>query len=130
MSAPASVGPGQTFVLGGQTFLNSVDDPLAGASSVVYPRKFAPLLLIGLGNLLPRDGGHLSFPIEFGAAYTGAPVISVALNGTACTTAGCVDFAQNAQAQNFLKLEIQKLNNDLKSFPFFPIVSVGVAYHF
>jgi hypothetical protein len=130
MSAPASVGPGQTFVLGGQTFLNSVDDPLAGASSVVYPRKFAPLLLVGLGNLLPRDGGHLSFPIEFGAAFTGAPVISLALNGTACTTNGCLNFPHNAQAQNFLKLEIQKLNNDLKSFPFFPIVSVGVAYHF
>jgi hypothetical protein len=130
MSAPVSVRPGQTFVLGGQPFLNSVDDPVTGTSSVVYPHKFAPLLLFGIGNLIPRSGGHLSLPVEFGAAYTGAPVINVVLNGTACTTEGCVSFAQNAEAQSFLKKEIQKLNNDLKSFPFFPIVSVGVAYRF
>jgi hypothetical protein len=129
-SAPASVGPGQTFVLGGQAFLNSVDDPVTGASSVVYQHKFAPLLLIGFGNLVPREGSRISFPIEFGAAYTGAPVISVALNGTACTTEGCVSFAQNADAQTFLKKEIQKLNDDLKSFPYFPIVSVGMSYSF
>ncbi len=56
MSAPASVGPGQTFVLGTQTFLNSVDDPVTGSSSVIYPRTFSPMLLIGYGNMLPRSG--------------------------------------------------------------------------
>ena len=39
MTAPVSVGPGRTFVLGTQTFLNSVDDPVSGSSSVIYPRK-------------------------------------------------------------------------------------------
>jgi hypothetical protein len=130
MSAPAFVGPGQTFVLGTQTFLNSVDDPVSGSSSVIYPRTFAPLLLLGHGNLLPRSGEHLSLPIEVGVAYTGAPQISVALNGTACTTNGCVNFSQNADAQKFLKQEINTLNEDLKHYPVFPIVSVGLAYRF
>jgi hypothetical protein len=130
MSAPASVGPGQTFVLGTQTFLNSVDDPVSGSSSVIYPRKFAPLLLFGYGNLLPRSGEHLSLPIEVGVAYTGSPVIDVALNGTACVTDGCVNFSQNADAQKFLKQEIQILNEDLKHYPVFPIVTVGLAYRF
>jgi hypothetical protein len=130
MSSPTSVGPGQTFVLGTQTFLNSVDDPVNGTSSVIYPRTFSPLLLLGFGNLLPRHGGHLSLPVEAGVAYTGAPQISVALNGTACTTEGCVNFAQNADAQKFLKQEIQILNEDLKHYPVFPIVSVGLAYRF
>jgi hypothetical protein len=130
MSAPTSVGPGQTFVLGTQTFLNSVDDPVNGASSVIYPRTFSPLLLLGYGNLLPRRGGHLSLPVEVGVAYTGPPQISVALNGTACTTEGCVNFSQNADAQKFLKQEIQILNEDLKHYPVFPIVSVGLAYRF
>jgi hypothetical protein len=130
MSAPAFVGPGQTFVLGTQTFLNSVDDPVTGSSSVVFPRTFAPLLLIGYGNLLPRHGGHLSLPVEVGAAYTGAAQINVALNGTACVTNGCVNFSQNADAQKFLKQEIQILNEDLKHYPVFPIVSVGLAYRF
>jgi hypothetical protein len=130
MSAPAFVGPGQTFVLGTQTFLNSVDDPVSGSSSVIYPRTFAPMLLLGYGNLLPRSGEHLSLPIEVGVAYTGAPQISVALNGTACTTEGCVNFSQNADAQKFLKQEIQILNEDLKHYPVFPIVSLGLAYRF
>jgi hypothetical protein len=130
MSAPAFVGPGQTFVLGSQTFLNSVDDPVSGYASVVYPHTFAPMLLLGYGNIIPRSGRHISVPFEFGVAYTGAPQISVALNGTACTTNGCVSFTQNAPAQSFVKQEIYTLNEDLKRFPVFPIVSLGLAYHF
>jgi hypothetical protein len=130
MSAPSFVGPGQTFVLGTQTFLNSVDDPVTGSSSVIFPRTFAPLLLFGHGNMLPRSGGHLSLPIEAGVAYTGASQINVVLNGTACVTNGCVNFAQNADAQKFLKQEINILNEDLKHYPVFPIVSLGLAYRF
>ena len=130
MSAPVFVGPGKTFVLGTQTFLNSVDDPVTGSSSVIFPRTIAPLLLFGYGNLLPRSGEHLSLPIEAGVAYTGAAQINVALNGTACVTNGCVNFSQNAEAQKFLKQEIYILNEDLKHYPVFPIVSVGLAYRF
>ena len=130
MSAPAFVNPGQTFTLGTQGFTNSVDDPMTGTSSVVYPRRFAPLLLVGYGNIIPRVRKHFSIPIEVGLAYTGAPVISVALHGTACTTEGCVNFAGNAQAQAYVQQEVHTLNEDLKRYPVFPIVSVGVAYHF
>jgi hypothetical protein len=117
-------------VLGTQTFINSVDDPVKGTSSVVFPRKFAPLLLLGYGNILPRSGRHLSVPLEIGAAYTGAPVIAVSLNGTACTTQGCVNFVSNQEAQTYLKQEVHNLNEDLKRYPVFPIVSLGVAYRF
>jgi hypothetical protein len=130
MTASVNVGPGQTFVLSTQGFLNSVDDPVTGSSSVVFPHKFSPLLLIGYGNILPRSGRHLSFPVEIGAAYTGDPVIAVTLHGTACTTEGCFSFDQNQQAQTFLQQEVHKLNEDLKRFPVFPIVSVGVGYRF
>jgi len=130
MSAPASVGPGQTFVLGTQSFINSVDDPVRGTSSVVYPHKFSPMLLIGYGNIIPRVRRHFTIPVELGVAYTGAPLISVALNGTACTTDGCVNFGGNAQAQTFLKQEVHNLNEDLKRYPVFPILSLGFAYHF
>lgn len=130
LSAPAFVNPGQTFVLGTQTFTNSVDDPLTGTSSVVYPRKFAPLLLIGYGNIIPRVRKHFTIPVEVGVAYTGAPVISVALHGTACTSDGCVNFAGNAQAQTYVQQEVHTLNEDLKRYPVFPIVSIGMAYHF
>jgi hypothetical protein len=130
LSAPASVGVGQSFELGKQPFINSVDDPVAGTSSVIVPRKFAPMLLFGFSNIIPRTGRHFSVPVEFGAAYTGAPQINVALGGTACTTQGCVAFASNAEAQAALKQEVYNLNEDLKRVPFYPILSMGLAYHF
>jgi hypothetical protein len=80
--------------------------------------------------MIPRRLRRISFPIEIGVAYTGAPTINVALNGTACTTSGCVNFAGNTQAQTFLKQEVHTLNEDLKKYPVFPIVSVGFAYRF
>jgi len=130
MSAPAFVGPGQSFLLGTQTFINSVDDPVSGTSSVVFPHSFAPMLLIGYGNILPRSNHRLSFPIEIGAAYTGVPQIAVNLNGTACTTNGCLRFSGNSSSQSYVKQEVDVLNEGLKRYPYFPIVSMGVAYHF
>lgn len=88
------------------------------------------MLLVGLGNIIPRGGRHLSFPFEIGAAYTGSPQINLNLSGTICTTEGCVNLMQNTEAQESLKQEIQKLNKDLSSYPLFPIVSMGVACHF
>lgn len=130
LDAPASVGPGQVFKLSTQSFINSVDDPVSGYASVVYPHTIAPMVLFGFRNTIPGTSGHLSIPIEFGAAYTGAPKINVALDGTACTTMGCFSFDTNADAQKFLKQEVQNLNDDLKYFPVYPILSIGFAYHF
>ena len=69
--------PRSNLQLGSQTYINSVDDPVNGYSSVVYPHNFAPMLLIGFGNIIPRAYRHFSVPFEIGAAYTGAPLISV-----------------------------------------------------
>jgi hypothetical protein len=130
LNAIVSVGPGQTFELGDQSFINSVNDPVGGAATVVFPHQIAPMLMIGFGNIIPRTGRHFSIPFEIGAAYTGSPRIDVNLNGTACTTDGCVNFASNAEAQASLKQEISDINEDLKRIPVYPIVSLGFAYRF
>ncbi len=130
MTAPVSVAPGQTFSLGGQSFINSVDDPVNGSATVGYAHSFSPLLLVGIGNIIPRNGGHLSIPIEIGFAYTGSPQLNLNIKGTMCTSEGCVDLSQNTDAQTSLKQEIKNLNKDLGSYPVFPIVSLGLAYHF
>jgi hypothetical protein len=130
LAAGASVGAGQSFELDGQSYLNSIDDPVNGSASIAFPRKFAPMLLLGFGNMIPRSGRRLSFPVEFGAAYTGAPQMNATLGGTACAQGGCMSFAQNQEAQTSLRAEIYKLNEDLKRVPVYPIVSMGVAYHF
>jgi hypothetical protein len=130
ISAITSVPAGQNFSLGDQTYLNSVADPVKGTMSVVYPRSFSPLLLLGFGNILPRSSRHLSIPLEAGVAYTGAPTINVNLAGTACTSDGCASFTNNAEAQTSLQQEIRKINEDLKRVPVYPILSLGLAYHF
>jgi hypothetical protein len=130
MTAPVSVAPGQTFTLGSQTFLNSIDDPITGSSTATYSHSFSPLILVGLDNIIPRSGRRLSFPFEIGIVYTGSPQLNLNLGGTICTTDGCVNLSQNIDAQNSLKQEIRNLNKDLNSYPVFPIVSMGIGYHF
>lgn len=130
LSALASVQPGHYFELGDQGFTNSVDDPLNGTAKVIYPHSVAPTLMFGFSNMLPRSGKHFSLPYEFGVAYTGAPRIDVQLNGTACTSQGCFDAATNAEMQQSLQQENTKLNNSLKDFPVYPILSAGLAYRF
>ena len=126
----ANVPAGQYFSLGDSSYLNSIDDPVAGTASLKYARKISPMLLLGFGNLLPRSGRHLSVPLEFGAAYTGLPVIDVKLAGTACTASGCFNAATDPNTQNNLRQELSQINSQLKPYPFYPIISLGLAYRF
>ncbi|MDQ2834736.1 MAG: hypothetical protein M3Y50_13560 [Acidobacteriota bacterium] len=129
--ATVSVAAGQNFELGPQSFLNSVADPLHGTAALVFPHAVSPMLMMGFGNVLPRRSSrHISVPFEFGVAYTGAAVIRVNLDGTVCTSDGCLSFASYPEAQSSLRQEINDLNEILKRVPVYPIVSVGFAYRF
>ena len=127
--AISGVPPGNYFELGDQGFINSVDDPLNGKASVIFPHHIAPMVTFGY-NLIGKRESHFSMPLELGVAYTGAAKIDVTLNGTACTNEGCFTFANNQEAQDSLQAEIKKLNRNLESYPVYPIVSIGVAYRF
>lgn len=126
----AFVPAGRYFSLGDSRFLNSIDDPVSGGTSFQYGRKVSPMLLLGFGNLLPRSGRHLSIPFEFGAAYTGQAVIDVKLAGTACTSQGCFEAATDPQTQKGLQQELTDINEHLKPYPFYPIISLGIGYRF
>lgn len=130
ISAVATVAPGQPFQLNDQDFINSIDDPVHGTATVIIPHKFAPMLTLGFGNLLPRSGRHISVPFEIGVAYVGQIRANVALSGTACTTDGCVDMATDPSTQNDLREELSSVNDNLSRFPIYPIVSLGFAYRF
>jgi len=129
-SAALTVAPGQEFTFGDEAFINSIGDPVNGKMSVVFPHSLCPLLLVGFGNVLPRSSRRISVPFELGAAYTGAAVASANLTGTACTSEGCLSFADDADAQSRINLEVQKANELFKRIPIYPILSFGVAYHF
>ncbi len=126
----ANVVEGQSFTLGGTSYLNSVDDPVHGSASIVYGKQIAPMLLLGFGNILPRSGRHLSVPFEFGGAYMQPPTLNLKLSGTACTTQGCFNAATDPQIQTNLAKEINTLQSDIRVLEVYPIVSLGLACRF
>ncbi len=130
LSGSAAVPLGQSFSLSDTSYINSVDDPVGGTASVTYPHHFAPTLMFGLSNIIPRNGRHFSMPLEFGAAYTQAPVMNVILAGTACTVQGCFNAGTDPGTQANLKQEIIDINKTVRKIPVYPIVSLGFAVRF
>ncbi len=130
LSGTAAVPPGQLFTLSNTAYINSVDDPVGGTASVTYAHHFAPALMFGMSNIIPRNGRHFSMPLEFGAAYTQSPVMNVILAGTACTVQGCFNAGTDPGTQANLKQEISDINQTVKKVTVFPIVSLGFAVRF
>jgi hypothetical protein len=125
--------------------LNSVDyysdpsgiNPLSGNATVAYANKVAPTFTIGWGNAIPRSGRHFAFPVEIGAAYTGAPKFNLSMNpnSVVCTTqtysvATCGQVATFDGFQPNLAAERTKITNDIAPFRFYPILNAGVTYRF
>lgn len=134
VSGDLSVKGGTSFDLNGVTYYASSTNPIKGNGKVALnSRNPAFTMTTGWGNMIPRRGGHLSFPFEVGAAFVGAPSVSVALTGgQACDQFGqnCVDVATDPTVQANLQAQVQKYKNDISPFQYYPIVSVGVAYNF
>jgi hypothetical protein len=126
----ASVPAAEHFTLDNVNYINSVDDPVGGAASFDYQKHFAPVLLFGFTNLVPRDRSRLSVPFEVGFAYTGAPTLSVNLLGTACTRQGCFNAGSDPATQQNLKNELKDVDSKVGLAIVYPIITMGVAYRF
>jgi hypothetical protein len=131
------VAPGGTsFSLDGYTYYSSQASPVTGNGSVVL-NKTNPAFTIttGWGNMIPRSGGHWSFPFEIGAAFVGAPTVNLALtSGQVCAdpagTVGCMNVVGNSQVNANLQAQVAKYQTNLNPFRIYPIFSSGVAFSF
>jgi hypothetical protein len=138
ITATATPQPGKSFSLDGYDYY-----PEAGSSTPfqvnanlgLNTHKQAFTLTTGWGNMIPRKRkdlliGHLSFPFEIGAAFTGVPTINMQLQGYACdnTGANCVNMATDPTAQSNLNAQVAKWRSDLNPLQVYPIFSFGVAY--
>lgn len=130
LAGQANVPPGRRFTLNDTDYINSVDDPVSGTASVNFSRNVAPVLTVGWGNLIPRSGRHFSVPFEIGAAYTGAGIMDIKLAGTACTRDGCFNAATDPGTQANLKQELKDLNDEVRKFQLYPVISLGFAFRF
>jgi hypothetical protein len=131
VSANASVPGGQTFTLSNTTYVSDPTNPITGTGKLtVY--KAAPMLLLGIGNLVPRSGRHFSASFEIGAAYQGPPRVTLNLTGSACDSTGlfCRSVSSDPTIQSNIAAEQTKLNKSASPYKFYPVLSFGFGYRF
>jgi hypothetical protein len=134
VNANVSVSGGTSFSLNGVKYYASSSNPITGTGSLgLNSSNPAFSMTAGWGNMIPRRGGHWSFPFEIGAAFVGSPNLNMALtSGQACDAQGqnCVDVATDPNLQANLQAQIQKYRTDVSPFRYYPIVNFGAAYSF
>jgi hypothetical protein len=142
ISASATGTAGSDIKLNGVEYYTDTAEgatPMAvNANLGLNARQQAFTLTTGWGNMIPRKGGHWSFPFEIGAVFTGVPTVNVGVTGYACTVSSdagingesCVNMATNTGAQSALNAQVAKYKSDLNPLQVYPIFSFGVSYGF
>jgi len=127
---------GTSFTLNDVTYYSSKANPVTGTASLdLHSIKASPTMTLGWGNMIPRNGGHWSFPVELGVAYTGKPNLAMALvSGKVCTdpagTLNCQNVVGDPSLNANLQAEVAKDQKDLEPLRFYPVISFGVAFSF
>lgn len=110
-----------TYTVNGQTYpaamINSINGQVKGQ------RSTAPYLGIGWGNVA---GAGVNFYGDLGVMFMGGGKSSLDAQCTAAGAALCAD----PQFQSNVAAERQKLQDDVKSFKYFPVINIGVTFGF
>lgn len=138
LKATSFIPGGNSITLNGQDYYSSNADPLHGSGNLTLNRtKPAAVFTTGWGNHV-KHSGHLSFPVEVGAAFVGTPQLTMNMSGSACADSAqlyCTNIADpnDPIAQQFQadkQSQINKWNKDLSAVSVYPVMSFGVAYSF
>jgi len=131
LSGAASVPGGQNFSLGSTQYESDPAAPVTGTGKLDFV-KVAPSIMVGIGNLIPRNGRHFSFLAEIGGAYQGSARVNLNLTGNVCDTTGtvCRSISSDPTVQANIVAQQQKIQKDVNPYRFFPVVSVGFGFNF
>jgi hypothetical protein len=131
LNATAAVPGGQTFSLGGTTYMSDPTAPVTGTGKLDFV-KVAPSLMIGVGNLIPRNGRHYSFLFEVGAVYQGSARVALNFAGNVCDSTGtiCGPIAGDPTVQANIVAQQQKIQKDVNPYRFYPVISGGIGFNF
>jgi len=132
VTASAAVPGGQSFSLGGTSYVSDSAVPVTGNGKINFNRA-APMFTLGWGNLVSRrEGSHISIPFEIGVAYQGSPKATLNLAGNVCDSPGvnCRNVATDSGVQSQILSEQTKINNSMSFFKLYPIISIGFGYKF
>jgi hypothetical protein len=131
VTATAAVPGGQTFSVGGTSYQSDLVTPVTGTGKLNFVRV-SPSIMMGIGNLIPRNGRHYSFLFEVGAVYQGSARVALNLAGNVCDTTGlnCRPISGDATVQANIQAQQVKIQNDVNPYRFFPVISLGVGFNF
>ena len=131
VTSTAAVPGGQTFTLGGTQYLSDPAVPVNGTGTLDFV-KVAPSIMVGVGNLIPRNGRHYSFLFEVGGAYQGSARVALNLAGNVCDPTGtiCRPISSDPTVQANIAAQQQKIINDVNPYRFFPVISGGIGFNF
>ena len=125
-----NVSGGNSFSLGDATYTSDPNDPVHGSGVMAFGRTFMPALTIGFGNMIPRhERSHWSVPVDLGLAYTGQNSMAINLAGSACQQGFCMSTSDPNIQQNVVQ-EQNDINESMKRYKIYPILTTGVAYRF
>ena len=128
--ATMNVPGGNSFSLGDATYTSDPNDPVHGNGVMAFGRTFMPALTIGFGNMIPRrERSHWSVPVDLGLAYTGRNSMAINLAGSACQQGFCMSTSDPNIQQNVVQ-EQNDINESMKRYKIYPILTTGVAYRF
>ena len=130
VTANSLVAGGQSFTLGGTSFVSDPTDPVNGRGKIEFNRV-GPSFTVGWGNLLPRSKKRFTIPFEVGIVYQGAPKATLNLTGSACDSSGVnCRSTTDPTIQSHIQSEQTKINNDINFFQVYPIISIGFGFKF
>lgn len=129
-AATMYVPGGNTFSLGDQDYTSDPNDPVQGNGALTFGRTILPAFTIGFGNMIPaREKSHWSVPIDIGAAYTGQNSMQINVGGSVCQQGFCMSTSDPSVQSNVVQ-EQNDVNESMKRFKIYPILTTGVTYRF
>lgn len=110
---------GSSYSINGTSYSSSQVGNLTGKAK--YSSSFAPYAGFGFGNSVGKTN-RWTFVADFGVLFTGSPKLSLQSAGGSLSSDPT--FQQNLEVQR------QKSQKDIKEASFYPVIALGVAYHF
>jgi hypothetical protein len=130
----AAIGAGQSITLNSVQYYSQAATPITGTGSFTAS-KYAPEILLGFGNLLPRSTRHFTVNFDVGVMFVRSPLIALNLVGNACLSptnaSTCMPIATTPSVESNLMAEQTKLNNTAASYlKYWPVIRLGFGYKF
>ncbi len=125
----STIAGGKTFDVDDVSYMSSPNNPVKVAGGVSL-KSGKPGVVLGWGNI----AGHrrVTVPFELGVIFSSAPVATMSFTGTICQTNGsnCRDAGSDATFQARVKKEETDLNDTIRPFRFYPVLSLGLGFRF